>query len=74
VISGFRCDVDEICALLGHYAASSGNPYHLTLHVISQKSADFTCISVQKTFVFGVIFRINHAYISSIKNINKINK
>jgi hypothetical protein len=26
VILGFRCDVDEICALLGCYAASSGNP------------------------------------------------
>jgi hypothetical protein len=26
VIPGFRCDVDEICILLGHYAASSGNP------------------------------------------------
>jgi len=25
VISGFRRDVDEPCALLGHYAASSGN-------------------------------------------------
>ena len=26
VISGFRWDVDEICALPGYYAASSGNP------------------------------------------------
>jgi hypothetical protein len=26
VIAGFRRDVDEICALLGCYAASSGNP------------------------------------------------
>jgi hypothetical protein len=25
-ISGFRHDVDELCALLGYYAASSGNP------------------------------------------------
>jgi len=24
VISGFRCERDENCALLGHYAASSG--------------------------------------------------
>ena len=23
-ISNFYCDVDEICALLGHYAAQSG--------------------------------------------------
>jgi hypothetical protein len=26
VISGFRCDVAEICTLLGYYAASNGNP------------------------------------------------
>jgi hypothetical protein len=26
VISGFRRDADEICALLGYNAASSGNP------------------------------------------------
>jgi hypothetical protein len=26
MISGFRSDVDEICALLGYYAATSGNP------------------------------------------------
>jgi hypothetical protein len=26
MISGFRRDVDEICALLGYYAASNGNP------------------------------------------------
>jgi hypothetical protein len=26
VILGFRSDVDEICVLLGSYAASSGNP------------------------------------------------
>ena len=25
LISGFRRDVDEICALLGYYATSSGN-------------------------------------------------
>jgi hypothetical protein len=25
LISGFRCDVDEICALLGYYPASCGN-------------------------------------------------
>jgi hypothetical protein len=26
VISGFRRDIDEICTLLGYYAASNGNP------------------------------------------------
>jgi hypothetical protein len=25
VISGFHCEVDETCALLGYYTASSGN-------------------------------------------------
>jgi hypothetical protein len=25
MISGFRCEVDENCALLGYYAMSSGN-------------------------------------------------
>jgi len=25
VVSGFRCDVDEICALLGYYTAYNGN-------------------------------------------------
>jgi hypothetical protein len=25
VISGFRCEVEENCAILGHYAASGGN-------------------------------------------------
>jgi len=25
VISGFRCTVDELCALLGYYAAYGGN-------------------------------------------------
>jgi hypothetical protein len=26
LISGYRCDGDEICGLLGYNAASSGNP------------------------------------------------
>jgi hypothetical protein len=26
MISGFSCDVDEVCALLGHYAAWTSNP------------------------------------------------
>jgi hypothetical protein len=28
MISGFRCDFDEIFTLLGYYAASSGNPFN----------------------------------------------
>ena len=31
LISGFRRDVDEICVLLGYYAASRGNPLPTTL-------------------------------------------
>jgi len=44
VILGFLCDVDEICALLGHYTAYSGNyvpTFRVNLSVTSQKSADF---------------------------------
>jgi hypothetical protein len=46
-ISGFRIDFDEICALLGYYAMSIGNPigcpetsvndYHSTLRNISEE-------------------------------------
>jgi len=31
VISGFRREVAENCALLGYYAASSGRNYHCSL-------------------------------------------
>jgi hypothetical protein len=39
VISGFRRDVDEICALLGCYAASSGNPLPMFRDNISVPSS-----------------------------------
>jgi hypothetical protein len=41
MISDFRHDAGEICALLGYYAAWNGNPL-LTIQccVISQKSTD----------------------------------
>ena len=33
VISGFHGDVDEICALLGYYAAASVNPLPTFRHI-----------------------------------------
>jgi hypothetical protein len=39
VISGFRRDVDEICVLLGRYAASSGNPLPTFRHNVSLPSS-----------------------------------
>jgi hypothetical protein len=47
VISGFRRDADEFCALLGYNAAWSGNPLRrITTRrcVIPQKSADLTTV------------------------------
>ena len=47
LISGCRRDVDEICALLGHYAASSGNPlltFRDNLSVPSFKGQDFLAL------------------------------
>jgi hypothetical protein len=38
VISGLRRDVDEICALLGYYAASNGNPSATFRHEVSVRS------------------------------------
>jgi hypothetical protein len=43
VISGFCCDVNEICALLGYYAASNG--IGTIAHcIIPQKSADLRVV------------------------------
>jgi hypothetical protein len=42
VISGFRCDADEIRALLGYYAASSGNPLPTFRDNVSVPSSSFT--------------------------------
>jgi hypothetical protein len=60
LISGFRRDVDEICGLLGYYAASCGNclpTFRDNVSVPSQKTADLriilSCyISVCKIFTF----------------------
>jgi hypothetical protein len=39
VISGFRCDADEICALLGYSAALSGNPLPMIQDNVSVPSS-----------------------------------
>lgn len=49
VISGFRREVDEICALLGYYADYSGKELPLITCircVISQKSTDLGIIGL----------------------------
>jgi len=38
MISGFHHDVDDICALVGYYAASSGNSLELSLDATSRRS------------------------------------
>jgi hypothetical protein len=48
VISGFRRVVDEICAVLGYYAASNVNPYRSTLHNILEERS---FMSVKVIFV-----------------------
>ena len=39
VISGFRREVGEVCALLGYYAASSGNSSPTFRHKLSSPSS-----------------------------------
>jgi hypothetical protein len=39
VISGVGCDVDEICPLLGYYAASKGNPLRTFRDNVSVQSS-----------------------------------
>jgi hypothetical protein len=46
LISGFRRDVDEICALLGYYAASNGNP----LPTFRDVSVPFSRVKKSKKF------------------------
>jgi hypothetical protein len=69
VISAFRRDVDENCALLGYYAASSGyflptfrdNPPVLSLwdrQVVPKRREEITttrCLVIQKSAVLKVI-------------------
>jgi hypothetical protein len=38
VISGFRCDVDDICALLRYYAALNGSPLPTFRDIVSVPS------------------------------------
>jgi hypothetical protein len=50
---GFRRDVDEICALLGYYTASSGNPvvkvqdYHSTLRNIPEERRSHVYVNLK---------------------------
>jgi hypothetical protein len=48
LISGFRREVDEICALLGYYAASCGNFLRTFWDNVSVPSS-----RVKKTFFLG---------------------
>jgi hypothetical protein len=41
MISGFRRDVDDICALMEFYAASSGNPLPMFRDNLSVLSSTF---------------------------------
>jgi len=50
VISSFRREVDEKCALLGNYAANSGN-YLLTFQV---RNCLYSLIITQKSVVFSI--------------------
>jgi hypothetical protein len=49
MISGFRRDVDDICALLGYYAAPSGNP----LPTLRDVSVPFSRVKKYKTLEYG---------------------
>jgi len=56
VISDFRCEVDEKCAPVGYYAASSGNCLPTNYRSLLQESIPETsvinyCIITQKTAV-----------------------
>jgi len=48
VISGFRREVDENCALLGCYAANSGNTIPTFRDNLSMEHISFPEISVRK--------------------------
>lgn len=50
VISGFRCKVNQKCALLGHHAASGGN----SLPTFRVKNCLYSPIITQKSAVFSV--------------------
>jgi hypothetical protein len=56
VISVFCSDVDEICALLGYYAASSGNPLPTFRDDISVPSARVKKSKKDRQFIFILDF------------------
>jgi hypothetical protein len=59
VILGFRHEVDENCALLGHYAASSGNYVYIYIYIyiyISNKMQHYTVYFILKLlYMFRVV-------------------
>jgi hypothetical protein len=66
LISGFHHAVVEYCALLGYYAASSGNFLTSTHCVIIQKSAVLILDNVQCLSEVGVInytYFVEHKFI-----------
>jgi hypothetical protein len=60
VISDFRRDVDQICALLGYYAASSGNPLSTRCPEISVKDYQSTLrnISEERRYLLSKLVEI----------------
>jgi hypothetical protein len=52
VISGFRRDIDEICALLGYYAASSGNLFFILDFLTLEDGTDTLCRNIGKGLPF----------------------
>jgi hypothetical protein len=69
VISGFRRDVDEICALLGCYAASSGNPLPTSRDNVSVPSSRVKKSGLPRWAVFTAWYGSSYKthYVSSLK-------
>jgi hypothetical protein len=53
MFSGFRRDVDEICALLGYYAAPSGNPSPTFRDNVSVPSSR---VKKSKKIILGLLY------------------
>jgi hypothetical protein len=69
VISGFRRDVDEICALLGYYAASNGNPLPTFRENVSVPSSKAK--KSKKNIFFLVFLAFEDGTQSSSRNVGK---
>jgi hypothetical protein len=64
VISGFRCYVDEIRSLLGHYAASNGNPLPTFRDNVSVPSSKGQEVKEKKEKNLGPM----HCLVTSVKS------